>query len=149
MGKFKKNLKKFFLIDDSPHKVAAGAALGIFMGIAPGEGVMTTLFFSWIFRFNRLAALAGVATTNMWTSFFLLPVSATIGGFLFHKNIPALIQQFPQQYSLDYKYFFSKIIFFDLIIPVAVGLTIVAVVISLVCYFVLYFALKHKKIKFR
>ena len=149
MSKFKKNLKQFFLIDDSPHKVAAGAALGIFMGIAPGEGVLTTLFFAWVFRLNRLAALTGVASTNWWTSFFLIPISATIGGFLFHKNIPALIQQFPQQYSLGYKYFFSKIIFFDLIIPVAVGLTIVAVIISLTCYAVLYFALKHEKIKFR
>jgi len=147
--KLKNFLHRFFLIDDTPHKIAGGAALGIFMGIAPGEGVLVTLFFAWLLRLNRLAALSGVAATNGWTSFFLLPFSAAIGGFLFHVNSTELIQKFPASYSLGWKYFFSKIIFFDLVLPVAVGLTIIALVIAAVFYLAIYFSLKYKKISWK
>lgn len=148
-NKFTHFIQKFFLIDDSPHKIAGGAALGIFMGIAPGEGVLTTLFFAWLFRLNRLAALSGVAATNGWTSFFLLPPAAAIGGFIFHVNSAELIQKFPASYSLGWKYFFSKIVFFDLILPIALGLTLIALVIAMVFYFAIYFSLKYKKVSWK
>ncbi len=78
--------KKFFLINDTPHKIAAGAALGIFLGIVPGEGVMTTLVLASLFRFNRAAALIGVLATNMWTTLAVLPLAAGVGSFLFGEN---------------------------------------------------------------
>ena len=76
-------IKQFFLIDDTPHKVAGGAALGVFLGMTPGEGVLVTLFFAYILRLNRLAALAGVLAVNMWTTVLVLPVAAAIGGLIF------------------------------------------------------------------
>ena len=75
--------RKFFLINDTPHKVAGGAALGTFLGIVPGEGVLITLLLSSLTRLNRLAALAGVGATNMWTTVLTLPVAAFFGGWIF------------------------------------------------------------------
>lgn len=144
--KLKNLLQNFFLIDDSPHKVAGGAALGIFLGIAPGEGVLSTLFFAWLFRLNRLAALSGVAATNMWTTALFLPFSATIGGFLFHVSPDVLMQNFHANYSLGWKYFFSKIILFDFVLPLVVGLIVVAFAIAMIFYLIVYFSLKYKKI---
>ena len=55
-----------------PTKWPAGRLWELFMGITPGEGVLSTLFFAYIFRLNRLAALAGVLAFNMWTTVLAL-----------------------------------------------------------------------------
>lgn len=149
MKKLSRFIKKFFLIDDSPHKVAAGAALGIFWGIMPGEGVATTLITASILRFNRLSATAGVLAVNMWTTFLVMPLAATVGGFLFHTDAETLINNFKSTHELGWKHFFTETIFTNLLLPLIIGFIIVSAAISLVFYFLLYFALKYHKIRFK
>ena len=103
--KFKKFINKFFLINDTPGKIAGGAALGIFLGIVPEEGVLTTLLLSSIFRLNRLAATAGVMATNMWTTVVILPFAAAIGAFLFGESKEHLISEFNIKVHLGFKFF--------------------------------------------
>ncbi len=147
--KFKRFLEKFFLIDDTPHKIAAGAALGIFLGIFPGEGVLSTLFFAAIFRLNKLAATAGVLATNMWTTFLLLPPSVAIGSFLFRKNYTDLINQFYQIHHTDTlkeTIFVGLYIFSKAALPILIGFLIVAGTVSVGFYFLLYYILKKRHI---
>lgn len=147
-NKIKNLLKRFFLIDDTPHKIAAGAALGIFFGIAPGEGVATTLIFASILRFNRLAATAGVLAANMWTTVLVLPFAAAVGAFIFGKNYSELISQFHHVNGSYLQLFFSKILFFDITLPLFVGFFAVAGIIALLVYFILILLLiRQRKIK--
>jgi uncharacterized protein (DUF2062 family) len=146
--KIKKLARKFFLINDSPHKVAGGAALGIFLGIIPGEGVLATLFFSSIFRLNRLAALAGVGVVNMWTTFLLFPPAAAIGGWIFGMDYDSLRTSFDNATNAGIKYFLSKAVFFDLTLPLIVGFAVVAGAISFLVYLgLLYFLIKKKHLR--
>lgn len=145
----KKFIKKFFLIDDSPHKIAAGAALGIFMGIVPGEGVISTLVLATLLRFNRLSATAGIFAANMWTTLLVLPLAAITGGFLFGVSPQTLTANFYETYNLGLSYFFSKLILFELVLPLMVGYILSALAISLIFYFLLYFLLKYKKVSFK
>lgn len=147
--KSKDFIKRFFLIDDSPHKVAAGAALGIFWGIMPGEGLIVTLLTASLFRFNKLSATAGAMAVNMWTTFLIMPLAATMGGFLFHTNSETLMNNFESTHTLGWKYFFTETIFSNLLLPLITGFIIVSLTISLAFYFLLYFLLKRKKIKFK
>lgn len=147
--KVKTFIEKFFLIDDSPHKVAAGLALGIFWGIMPGEGLATTLITASILRFNRLSATAGVLAANTWTTVIILPLAAFGGGFLFKVNPELLIHNFKSTYSLGLKYFFTETIFTGLLLPLIVGFLIISVSISLIFYFLFYFLLKYKKVRFK
>lgn len=149
LDRIKNFIKRFFLIDDTPHKVAAGAALGIFMGIVPGEGVISSLVLATIFRFNRLAATAGVLASNMWTTLLVLPLAAYIGGIIFHIDSNELVKSSKTTLSMGFQNFFSFTILFKLVIPLMVGYIIAAVIISLVFYFLLYFLLKYKKLKFK
>lgn len=149
MHRFKTFFKKFFLIDDTPHKIAAGAALGIFLGIVPGEGVLATLVLASLLHFNRLSAIAGVLATNMWATVVILPISAGVGAFIFRTNPQELIANFNSTYKLGLKFFLSKIIFFDLVLPLIIGFLITAGIIALVFYFLIYFFLKYKKVSFR
>ncbi|KKR44488.1 MAG: hypothetical protein UX02_C0002G0361 [Candidatus Moranbacteria bacterium GW2011_GWC1_45_18] len=143
--KIKNYIKRFFLIDDTPHKVAAGAAMGIFLGIVPGEGVLATLFLSSLFRFNRLAALAGVLAVNMWTTFLVLPLAAAAGALIFEKNYADLVTQFHGAGAGYSKMFFSKIFFFDVTLPIFAGFFITAGIISSAIYFILLLLLNFKK----
>lgn len=141
-------IKQFFLIDDTPHKVAGGAALGIFLGIVPGEGVLTTLVLASLFRLNRLAALAGVGVSNMWTTVLVLPPAAFFGGWIFGIDPKALLSDFDRTYHLGLKFFLSKTIFFDLALPLITGFVIVAGAIAAAIYFgLLFFLIRRKHLK--
>ena len=141
-------IKRFFLIDDTPHKVAGGAALGIFLGIIPGEGVLATLFFAYIFRLNRLAALAGVLAVNMWTTVFALPIAAAIGGLIFRIDPQTLSDDFHDSLNLGWQYLFSWNIFRETALPLIVGYVVLAGAVAILIYFaLLYILIKQKKLK--
>lgn len=146
--KIKIFFKQFFLINDDPHKIAAGAALGIFLGITPGEGLITTLVLSSIFRLNRLSATAGVLATNMWTTAVVLPLAAGVGGILSGANGRELIADFDRTYHLGWKFFLSKAILLEVALPLVIGFFIVAGIIALAFYFLLYYLLVNHKIRF-
>jgi uncharacterized protein (DUF2062 family) len=137
----------FFTLKDTPHNIATGAALGIFLGIVPGEGLATTLILASLLKINRAAATAGVLATNMWGTFIVLPLVTIVGGFLFGMAPGSLTEQFNQTYHLGLRFFLSKAIFFDLALPLIVGFILVAGTISLVFYLIIYFFLKYRKEK--
>lgn len=145
--KIKQFFRKFFLINDTPNRVAAGAALGMFLGIIPGEGVAATLILASLLRFNRLSATAGVLATNMWGTIIILPLAAGVGGFLFNESGENLIQQFHATYHLGWKFFLTKAILFDVALPLVVGFLVVAGTLSLGFYFLLLYLLKKDKIE--
>lgn len=149
MKKISHKIKSFFLhfftLEDSTHNIAGGAALGVFLGILPGEGVATTLVLASIFKLNRASASIGVLATNMWGTVVALPLATIIGGFLFDQTPSHLSQEFYQTYHLGFKYFFSKIIFFELALPLISGFLVVSLGIAMLFYFAIFSLLKYKK----
>lgn len=149
MQKIKNFITKFFLIDDTPHKIAAGFALGVFWGIMPGEGVGITLITASLLRFNRLSATSGVLASNMWTTFIILPLAATVGGFFFNVSPEFLIKSFNETFHLGFKYFFTETVIIKILTPFFVGFLVVSVLISVFFYLGIYFLLKYEKLKFK
>lgn len=149
LEKAKQAVKKFFLIDDTPHKIAAGFALGVFWGIMPGEGVATALITALILRVNRLSATAGVVMSNMWGTFVVLPLAAFLGCLVFGGEPGVLIRDFQSTYSLGLRHLFTEIIFLEILLPLLVGFLVVSLVVSALCYGGIFYLLKYKKIRFR
>lgn len=145
--KLKKFITKFFLINDTPHKVAAGAALGFFLGTIPGEGVFSTMVMASLLRFNRLAALSGVLATNMWMTVVTLPPAAYVGGTLFGIEAEKLKADFRATYDAGVNYFFSKVILLELLLPLMVGFIIVAGSLAIIFYLGLYLTLKKRELR--
>jgi uncharacterized protein len=143
--KIRDYIRQFFLIDDTPHKIAGGAALGIFLGITPGEGVLITLLFAYIFRLNRLAALAGVLAVNIWTTVLVLPFAATIGGLVFRVDPQKLSNDFHETLRLGFQYLFSWNILRETALPLLAGYVIIAGAMAVALYFFLLFILIRKR----
>lgn len=84
------DIKKFFKalylriirIHDSPHKIAGGFALGVFLGILPGAGPMASIVLAYFFQVNKAAALAGSLLTNTWFSVVTFVVAIKIGAYM-------------------------------------------------------------------
>jgi uncharacterized protein (DUF2062 family) len=147
INKIKKFFLHFFTLDDTPHNIAGGTALGVFLGILPGEGVATTLIFASLFKLNKASATIGVLATNMWGTIIALPLATIIGGFIFGQSPKHLSAEFHQTYTLGFKYFLSKAIFFDLALPLIVGFIIVSLAIAIIFYFSILILLKYFKVK--
>lgn len=138
-------IKQFFLIDDTPHKIAAGAALGVFFGIVPGEGFGTTLLFSYLLRLNRLAALAGVSIVNTWTTVLVLPFAAIAGAFVLGVNKTEIIHRFNGLNGNYFQLFLNKVFFREITLPLLVGFFIVAGTVALLIYLLLLLVLNFRK----
>ncbi|OGF48233.1 MAG: hypothetical protein A2231_04310 [Candidatus Firestonebacteria bacterium RIFOXYA2_FULL_40_8] len=70
--------------NDSPPRVAAGVAIGVFLGIFPtfGLGLVLAYILAVIFRINKAAAVAGSLIMNPLTTPFFWTLSAILGGTL-------------------------------------------------------------------
>ena len=68
-------------INASPHRVASGVAVGVWLGVFPTFGLAAPVAYvlAWIFRFNKAGALAGSAIMNPVTSPFFWALSAMVG----------------------------------------------------------------------
>lgn len=70
LAKFKQFIRVRLLhADDSPHRIAMGAAVGLFVGCSPAIGLhlLIALLLSMVFRANRAAALCLVWISNPLT----------------------------------------------------------------------------------
>jgi len=143
--------KQFVGIDDTPHKIAAGAATGIFLGVLPGPGVTASIVFASILRINRLAAIAGAVATNHWTTIFMFPLAAAVGCFALGGSKANIVEQFNQAYGLGFKFLFSQNILFDIVLPLTVGFVAVSGAIALICYFLTFsfVRMQRKSLPFR
>jgi len=137
-------LRRFFLIHDTPARVAGGAALGVFLGIMPGGGLGTALVVSTLLHLNRLSATLAVIATNMWATILLLPLAAAIGGFLFREDPTRLINHFKEATERGFLPFASPIILFELLFPLVAGFALLSLAIAKISFLGLFLLLEYK-----
>ncbi len=81
---FKLNLIRLIRLRAEPDAVARGMALGLFIGMTPTFGVQMgiALFFAFLLRQNKIAALIGVWNTNPLTAPFIYGLEYEVGRVL-------------------------------------------------------------------
>ncbi|MEI7905523.1 MAG: DUF2062 domain-containing protein, partial [Candidatus Firestonebacteria bacterium] len=57
---------KVIRLNDTPHKIALGVAIGVFIAVFPtfGLGFIFSVFFAWLLSANKAAALIGTLVGN-------------------------------------------------------------------------------------
>lgn len=85
---------KILHIDDSPHKISLGVALGIFVAFSPllGLHILIVIALSMLLRANKFAALVSIWVSNVFTFFIIYYPSYIVGKiicniFLHHLNL--------------------------------------------------------------
>ncbi|WP_336276293.1 DUF2062 domain-containing protein [Bartonella sp. CB178] len=78
---FRYMYKRILRISSTPHKVALGFSIGIFLACSPFFGVhmILAVFFSWMLRGNFAAAIFGTVFSNPLTFLFIVTVDYKIG----------------------------------------------------------------------
>jgi len=92
--KVKKTFAKLFSLKDSPHAIAGGVAIGIFMGFTPLFGIKTllSLGLAYLLRCNPIAAVIAVSLHDVVTPLWpvLLRLEYDIGYWILSHphNLP-------------------------------------------------------------
>jgi len=92
------NFRGILHLDDEPHKIAGGIALGVFIGFSPfyGAHMVLAVLLAFLFRLNKVAAIAGTWVVLPWFVPFVLSFAYLLGRFLMGKGIG-----FPQDFCLE------------------------------------------------
>ena len=133
---------------DPPHKIALGMALGIFIGLLPIMGIQMAVVtaFALPFRGNLKAAIAGVWISNPIT-FIPMYWGYYQFGLLFTPSRQIDREQFSGIVSAAFEWSWTEISLSvnrimdmgaDILIPMWIGSTILAVVFGVLTYFVTY-----------
>ena len=128
MRQGKLNLIRFLRLRGTPDEVAKGVSLGIFVGMTPTFGfqMLIALFFAWLLRENKVAAVLGVWVTNPITAPFIYAAEYETGRFLLGMDRLS----FPSEFSFET----FKTLGFDILIPLCFGSLIFAILWGFLAY---------------
>ena len=130
--KIKKHFKEVLEIKKSPKSIAAGFAIGTFFGIAPTFGVEAILILLIILIFKKVSKIALLAAYAIWNPIVVIPIYA-----LGYKIGDLLLKSPIKYYKVEYLgeiFFYSK--------RLILGSIILAIIISVISYFIVYFLAK-------
>ncbi len=129
------------MLDDTPHNIALGAAIGVFIAMTPTVGIqmllvlLISLLARPLFRFNKMAGLLAVYLSNPFTVVPLYWFNYTLGTLYFPSTISK------QDFAAIFRYhglgeWWSAItrLFVDVGVPLLIGSLVVASVCSMVTY---------------
>ena len=76
--------KRFVKLQASPHAIAGGMALGMFIGMSPffGLHVISAVGLAALFKWSKISALIGVQITNALTAPLIYPINYWVGSKL-------------------------------------------------------------------
>jgi uncharacterized protein (DUF2062 family) len=80
-ARLSRGYQRFIKLQGSPHALAGGMALGLFIGMSPffGLHVITALVLAALLKWSKITALVGVNITNAITAPLIYPLNYWVG----------------------------------------------------------------------
>lgn len=134
-------LRSILMLDDTPHSVALGTAIGMFVGLTPTVGVQMIIVLTIaflvrpLFRFNRVAAVLTVYITNPLTIIPIYWFNYQVGTWFVHSDVT--YEDFVAIVEFDSHHKWSEralSLVADLGAPLLIGSLVVATISSLLTY---------------
>lgn len=128
---FKTRLRNIAGVKETPHKIALAFSIGLFVGISPFIGIHTLLglALAWILRLNRMVTLTGVYITNPWSMVPIYTFCTWIGMLIVGVDIV------PSDINWSHVKMSTVLMEFkNIIVPFAVGSTVVGAASALFAY---------------
>ncbi len=124
----KLNLLRFIRLRGTPDEIAKGFALGIFIGMTPTFGFQMVLavFFAFLLRENKLAAVIGVWITNPVTAPFIYAAEYEFGRRLLGMERVS--------FHIDFTFDSLMALSWDVLIPLTIGSLVFGVLCTWISY---------------
>ncbi len=138
---FRSTFRRLLAIDDPPERTALAFSIGVFIAFCPFLGLHTIMatFVAFAFRFNKIAIYAGTFINNPFLT--LVPIiilSYAIGAFILGRplRIPEEGVQLLKNPSIFSGEYYKQVFIqsWAIVLPFAVGATVLSVVCSLLAY---------------
>jgi uncharacterized protein len=128
--------RKLFEIKDTPHAIAGGAAIGIFMGFPPLFGLKTLicLGLATVCRVNRIAAVIAVCLTDVLTPVLPVLLAAQYEAGYFILSHPHHLPEKLDAASISLSDMLKWTTFLDAGLPLLVGSLVFAIPSALITY---------------
>jgi len=125
---FKLNLIRLARLRGEPDEIARGMALGLFIGMTPTFGIQIflALFFAFLLRQNKIAALIGVWITNPLTAPIIYGMEFEIGRIL--MGIPRPVA------PIEFTFEAMQALGWSLAAPLSVGSLVLGIPVTLIGY---------------
>jgi uncharacterized protein (TIGR03546 family) len=136
--KFKKIIVKIFRMNNTPHEIALGTAIGVFIGILPFYGfhtLMVLIVIALIRPVNKIAVLAGTNISLPPTLPFITWTAYDIGRYILQRGYPPLCWADFKNLnfeSIRYRFY-----------PLLIGSLILGGILAVIFYFLTYFVVKR------
>ncbi len=131
--------------DDSPHRLALGFGVGVFLGILPLTGPIASLVVAAVFRINKAAALLGSVVTNTWLSFVTFMISLKIGSSILGRDWQVILERCRDlMQHFDWKVFLD-VSMQDIALPLFIGYLITGFFSGVIGYFLARLLLRMKR----
>jgi len=136
---------KLFKINDTPHKIALGFGIGVFLGIIPGTGPLVALIIASFLRINRAAAILGSLLTNTWTTLLTTILSIKIGSTILGLNWQEVYKSWLNLLK-DFQWGnLFKLSILKIILPILIGYFMIALFLGLLVYLIFLLILTRRK----
>ncbi len=138
---FRATVRRLLAIDDPPERTALAFSVGVFIAFSPFLGLHTIIAtaLAFIFRFNKVAIYTGTFVNNPFLT--LVPIilaSYAVGAFLLGRPLalpPEGIELLKEPHLLTGDYWRQLFTHSaDVLLPFAIGGTVLSVVCSLAAY---------------
>jgi uncharacterized protein len=147
IGHFRALGAKLVTLRDTPHAIAGGVAIGVFIGFTPLFGVKTLLSLgvAYLLRCNPIAAVIAVSLHDVVTPFWplLLRLEYDLGFWVLSNphHFPPKIQM----HHLHFSDLMKWTTFFDVGLPLLIGSLFLAAPAALLFYFIFLESLKARE----
>jgi uncharacterized protein (DUF2062 family) len=134
---FLRHYHKLMQIRDTPHAVAGGLAIGLFIGFTPLLFLKTALglLVAWLTRCSKLAAVIGVTTHDLlWPVWWIiLRWQYLIGYWVLNHRLPPKLKDVAKHINLHNVFDWKTL---KILWPTFIGSVVMALPLSLLCYFI-------------
>ncbi len=131
--------------DDPPHRLALGAAIGMFVMATPtlGMQMVIVVFLAWLLRANKVVGLPVVWISNPATCVPIYYPCYWLGRFLLDRpSIPRAwwgdLARPPEDWAEAVAFYWNK--FMDIALPLWTGCVIVGLVCGYLTYVIIYYS---------
>lgn len=136
---------KLIRIDDTPHKIAMGLALGVFAGVMPFAGPVVAVFLAVLFKANKISAFLGGLLTNAWITVIAFFFSIKVGAFIFGVDGNIIRARWMALFKDFHLSTLFKLSAFEIILPVLTGYIVISLSLACVAYFAAMIIMKFTK----